>query len=837
MENGSLKSGDKTCNIYIVSASIIVLLTLTECSGQVTQTVDVQWTTSIRLNEYRGYQTVSLTSLHVPAGTIETIWDIQCSSLPKSCPVRTTQIYFQHGGYPLVSPYNASYPADFYLNRSDLHFVEVKTNNLSHPHHVTSPKPGTWFVTAFLPKTQEKITQKGLNGKTCGYGMGIRFINRVLSNIEDVSMTKHSKVSIQSPAVLTLLRFLPPEVTTGYTLYLSHCVVDNVNVTVCPVKVTVSSEHLPNQWSDADPSVDCREQSDGCHIVVDRLVANEHNYVRVDVPENVTASLVEFHVSFSLLRCKLRYKLEDTMKRRKGILHTTDSIKHVISLKNSNNTSDMDGVLRFISVRSNDSESLLNYSITADGNQTSSLKAHEACLFLPSLGTLRLASEDFASLFVFPDALLYPQPNNKIFIPDNLVLLTHYNIFSMQDSGSTLKVELQMVKDQTDPSQDAVVWVCMMKNVIPGKHLIDECEGGIKLTVNSSVHGPMMTNKLYVPYPEEGRWYFGLHSMCFNKNKTLTPEACKQLPMVSLLVFTARCVDEECGTYGQCQEYISGLHVFSACSCYAGYRGYGCTDATEAESDTMLLLTALLLTLSNLFFIPSIFVAIHRRLFVEALVYSFTMFFSTFYHACDTKDVTHYYCMMKYDVLSYCDFLGSIMSFWVTILAMARLSSPVRSFFHMLGALCLALGVEYDRHGLWVFVVPAAFGIIIMSISWVRQCCLRKNCYPSKWRYVKFLLPGVLFAGTGLVIFAFLETEENYKYTHSAWHIVMALSIVFLLPSRQKPKGAKPYMQLQTRGEDSVPLMDDYDDENDGDDPYRGLTDPSIVQSSRNVVL
>lgn len=75
--------------------------------------------------------------------------------------------------------------------------------------------------------------------------------------------------------------------------------------------------------------------------------------------------------------------------------------------------------------------------------------------------------------------------------------------------------------------------------------------------------------------------------------------------------------------------------------------------------------------------------------------------------------------MMDYNVLSYCDFYGSILSFWVTLLAMARLPSKMRSFLHMVGALGLALGVEYDRHGLWVFVAPAACGLVVMAISWV----------------------------------------------------------------------------------------------------------------------
>ena len=65
------------------------------------------------------------------------------------------------------------------------------------------------------------------------------------------------------------------------------------------------------------------------------------------------------------------------------------------------------------------------------------------------------------------------------------------------------------------------------------------------------------------------------------------------------------------------------------------------------------------------------------------------------------------------------------------------------------------------------------------------MCYLRKRCYPSKRRFL-FISPGIVLAVIGMCIFAFAETESNYPYTHSAWHICMSLSIVFLLPDKKQ---------------------------------------------------
>ncbi len=62
---------------------------------------------------------------------------------------------------------------------------------------------------------------------------------------------------------------------------------------------------------------------------------------------------------------------------------------------------------------------------------------------------------------------------------------------------------------------------------------------------------------------------------------------------------------------------------------FPGYKGWGCTDDSEATSEIDLLAATLLLCLSNLLFLPAVGLAIYRGFYTESFVYFSNMVFST----------------------------------------------------------------------------------------------------------------------------------------------------------------------------------------------------------------
>uniref|UniRef100_G1R9F1 Post-GPI attachment to proteins 6 n=1 Tax=Nomascus leucogenys TaxID=61853 RepID=G1R9F1_NOMLE len=296
---------------------------------------------------------------------------------------------------------------------------------------------------------------------------------------------------------------------------------------------------------------------------------------------------------------------------------------------------------------------------------------------------------------------------------------------------------------------------------------------GYPLSLSASSHRA----NLIIPYPETDNWYLSLQLMCPEN-----AEDCEQAVVhVETTLYLVPCLND-CGPYGQCLLLRRHSYLYASCSCKAGWRGWSCTDNSTAQTVAQQRAAALLLTLSNLMFLAPIAVSVQRFFLVEASVYAYTMFFSTFYHACDQPGEA-VLCILSYDTLQYCDFLGSGAAIWVTILCMARLKTVLKYVLFLLGTLVIAMSLQLDRRGIWNMLGPCLFAFVIMASMWAYRCGHRRQCYPTSWqRWAFYLLPGVSMASVGIAIYTSMMTSDNYYYTHSIWHVLLAGSAALLLP-------------------------------------------------------
>ena len=129
------------------------------------------------------------------------------------------------------------------------------------------------------------------------------------------------------------------------------------------------------------------------------------------------------------------------------------------------------------------------------------------------------------------------------------------------------------------------------------------------------------------------------------------------------------------------------------------------------------------------------------------------------------------------EVLQFCDFFCAILSFWVTIISMAKLPEKMVSFLHMFGVLLVAILVQYNRNGIQVFVVPIPLGLLIFIVTLAVRSIKKRRPLKANRNCAIWLSLGVLFAVGAVLIFALIETTSNYQYVHSGWHILIALSL------------------------------------------------------------
>ena len=231
---------------------------------------------------------------------------------------------------------------------------------------------------------------------------------------------------------------------------------------------------------------------------------------------------------------------------------------------------------------------------------------------------------------------------------------------------------------------------------------------------------------------------------------------------------------------------MSGGFVFSACQCFNRYRGFDCDDDTYVLDDGRILASLLTLTLSNLAFLGTIYIAIRRKYYTESIAYAGVLIFSSLYHACEAGEEIYSFCILRLSVLQFCDFFIALLSIWVTLVAMAGLGPRLTASSQFFGAIILAVCAELDRTALWVFLLSAIPGSLLVGISWGIKCHSKATfAYPARRYRTVYLSLGLLMVILGLICYAFFQTKKNYFIVHSFWHICVAVGVMLLLPKRK----------------------------------------------------
>ncbi|XP_076440051.1 post-GPI attachment to proteins factor 6-like isoform X2 [Babylonia areolata] len=695
------------------------------CGFFIGQAEAVVWRTEQPVNYYVHYASITPVRFLVPSLSREATWYFRAVKSPDDCDHKDISISLQFGSLPLVNPLNETFPEHFYLERTQLAQLSVRSDNVSVAHTVMFPQSGDWYAIGFIPERNDRIEQKGLKVQ-CEY--------KFSASLELKELPDHLYLRVNQESQVALTSDQGDGILVGFTVPTSTQAIQ-VNVKDCSLG--------------------------SCSLQLSTLVdkTSEMMVENCSFVENVTCTL---RLSSPLLGTKHYVNVQ---------LLTEGNATVVIGLE------------------SEDCQSAL---------------ADQSCVLERQLDRYQ-KPEDFSTEFVrLENSTIQP---NEFVLSNDSVTVVPFAVERTTDIGGTLKVKVTFKKGNV-LAEDQEVRVCGL--VTDGRFpelasVLDLClNASNSLQVNSSAEGSdgSVSGQLYVPYPEEGLWTVALGMQCYNATNGSSWEVVECVNGTQrawLNVTVQSCVDGRCGGQGGCKEYIksSDFIVFSTCDCSAGWRGFGCTDGREALSDSSQLVEVLLLTLSNLFFLPAIVLAVYRRYYVEAIVYFYNMFFSTFYHACDGDRIEKYvYCMTKYSVLATGDFLASTVSLWVTIIAMAQIPIDYTSAIQMAGPLALIIGVLLDRTSLWVIAAPTAVGLALVAVCWVTQCCYSKRCFPEKRRYL-WMLPGVLFAcGRCRHVRLLRDHQELQVHPQCLARVPVPLHH---LPAAPTPQGKGTYIISQLR--------------------------------------
>ncbi|XP_015428982.1 PREDICTED: transmembrane protein 8A-like [Dufourea novaeangliae] len=719
------------------------------------------------LHSFKSYSDIAMFHYTVPKEVLRATWQFAAFMDRLDCPERKVHIYLQWGSYPVISV-NDTFPHDMYSKRNQTIVVsaittfEPKTTAIV---PVYGPESGDWFVGAYLSYWDEKVQQQGL-GHKCHYSIGSVAIWTQTNSIENIptgcqhtlrtrETTSYYKIYIPSGT----WNFQVHIWGCNFTVYTSHSIHDP-----CIQSVALQGRSLP-VFNHSEPNeIGNFTMLDSYTFTEASPYEDSYYYLMI-----ISDSVIEVNVKVVTAECPIRvteksfvrqYLDAPSFSKALAQLRMKDLTKHHTHRDEENSN--------------NNNISLYSGIDFRNQFRISDLGVDDSCVPRYQLARIK-HSQTFSGVYLLQGKEWL---TSWVMLTDEHPVITQFNILPLIDVGGTLDISVHLEMDKIMTRQLVKVILCIRRGRVP-----DRVKGSIvcedsRMLMNLSSFDKH-DSTLLIPYPQPDTWYVALHATCHYNERPVNCEM--EEILVSLDIRTRQCVfpgNYPCGHHGICQEIHRDILYYTTCKCFEGYKGWGCTDATSASPESSLLMTTLMLTLSNGFFIPAIYLAVKRELYTEGLVYMATMLFSSLYHACDQHVMT--YCVAKYEVLQYSDFFSSILAFWVTLVAMAEIPTRFVSLCHMFGVLIIAFGVESNKTSLTSILVPLGMGVMIPMGTYVYRCYqLKKWKKPDR---ISKLFVGLLLATIGLLLFSLVETEANYQYVHSVWHMIIAISLVFLLP-------------------------------------------------------
>jgi len=752
------------------------------------------------LKQYKSYEDVALFHYTVPTETTRATWEFASFQDDPSCPKRDVMIYLQHGSFPVMSADNSSFSSNVYIKRTSLH--EIKTKSAFQPHDSTifpiyNPLPGTWFVAAFLAPYEEKIIQQGIHHR-CRYSIGSIAL---WTRAETVDLIiPYTKKTYTTKKHFSYYKFFISENVDSFDLTISGCTIKTeLTNTIfgkddCIEYANLRDRALPKHNPHDGTGMNNISGNVSVSFKEDRPYKNSYYYLLI-----VSTTEVSFELELNYSECGSSGIYG--RKQRNWYL-SEEGLKYNATSGHLEPKEPKQGFQLFTVSNNFESEEEINFDLESKLEEDSSFEKPDC---RSTFDFTRVDNvEEFSTNYFLQGKSWYTK---WVTVTNLFPIMTRFETLDFSDLGGTINIALAM--DTFDAQNQSIeVYGCLEKGRQPlVRNDSLECDKNSLIKIASDE--PPHTALMLVPYPEPGMWYLGLQVRCVNPDSRLAVQCWGDFRfanlMTSINIHIQPCgyrpQGEICGPYGVCVRTHKGVYMFTSCRCSSGYRGWTCDDSISAEPTWKLISDTLLLTLSNLFFLPAVGLALYYKLYTESLIYAATMFFSTFYHTCD-QEMNHKHlpmCLEKAchalyvskEVLQFCDFFCAIMSFWVTIISMAKLPEKLVNFLHMLGVLMVSILVQFNRNGIQVFAVPIPLGVLILIVTFIVRSYKRRKVLKANKSCAVWLTLGILCAVTAVMIFALIETTSNYQFVHSGWHVMIALSLVFLLPYCQKEQSCK----------------------------------------------